>query len=335
MKVCIIGGTGTLSTPLTKILIANDNVDLTVINRGNNLSKIGTEGYTHWVADISNEKLMTDLLEGASFDVVLNFVNYLPEEVERDIRYFSGKTKQYIFISTNVVLNHHDHVEIFETTEVGNRISVYGQNKAKCEAVLEAHPEFTYTIVRPSHTYSDDRLPIAIKGKNSWTVVDRLRNKLEILVHDGGQSVWPITHADDFARLLASLVGNEKAYNEIYHIMNPTPITWDMMFSEIARQTEGSYKPIYISSDILAQSEHYDFKGDIVGDKKYSNLFNVDKILALNPGFEFEVDLQKGVRKYLEYMRENSHLRIVEDDFNYWTDTVIGQVKAFKSKIKI
>ena len=335
MKVCIIGGTGTLSTPLTKMLINNNNVELTLINRGSNLSKIGTEGYELWKTDINDQEKMTSFLEGREFDAVLNFINFFPEEIDRDIEYFKGKTDQYIFVSTNVVLNHLENVEIDEQTEVGNRFSKYGQNKAKCEKVLENTTDFNYTIIRPSHTYSDDRFPVSVKGKNTWTVFDRIKNKREIIVHDGGQSVWPITHADDFASLLYPVIGNKEAYNEIYHIMNPTPITWDMIYAEIAKQVGGKYRPVYLDSEVLALSQHYGFKEALVGDKKYSNILNVDKILGLNESYQFKVDLEKGVRGFLEYMNANPHLKMVEDDFNYWSDNVIGQVKAFKEKIKI
>lgn len=327
MKVCIIGGTGTLSTPITNILINNENIDCTLINRGKSLEKIDASKVTLWKTNINDKKKMMDYLENASFDVVINFINYHPDEVKRDIRYFKDKTKQYIFISTNVVLNHHEHCEISENTEIGNRISAYGQNKAACEKVLRDTKDFPYTIVRPSHTYSDDRFPVSIKGKDTWTVFERIAGGKEIIVQDHGQSIWPITHADDFARLFVSLVGNEKALYETYHIMNPKPLTWDMIYQEIARQTKGTYRPVYIPTSILEKSEKYNFKEAIAGDKAFSNIFNIDKILSLNPNFEFEVDLKEGVKRFLSYMDSNPSLKNEDSDFNVWSDETIKNYK--------
>lgn len=335
MKVCIIGGTGTLSLPLAKLLMDDQSVELTVINRGSHIEKLGSEGYRFWKVDINDRVLMSQYLEQESFDAVINFINYEPESIERDISYFKGKTKQYIFISTNVVLNHQDNVEIMESTEVGNRISNYGQNKAKCEAVLTRSQNFNYTIIRPSHTYSDSRFPVAIKGNNTWTVVDRIKNHQAILSHDGGQSVWPITHANDFAKLLYPVIANPSSYQQIYHIMNPTPVTWDMIYAEIAKQTGGSYLPIYLDSDTLSLSKIYDFKDAILGDKKYSNILNVDKILSLSPNFEFEYDLETGFKAYLEYMNANPQYKVVEESFNSWCDKVIDQVQTFRKNLEI
>lgn len=161
MKVCIIGGTGTLSTPLTQLLSNDEQCEVTLINRGQNLDKIDADKVNVLVSDINDETKITDFLKNKHFDVVLNFINYLPEDIKRDIKYFKNKTNQYIFISTNVVLNHKEHVYIDESVPVGNEVSAYGQNKLKCEEVLRNEKDFPYTIVRPSHTYSDHRFPVS------------------------------------------------------------------------------------------------------------------------------------------------------------------------------
>lgn len=335
MKVCIIGGTGTISTPITKLLMEDDSVNLTLVNRGHSLEKLDTSKITLWISDINDKEKMETYLKDAHFDVVINFINFMPEDIERDIKYFKDKTDQYIFISTNVVLNHHEYVLIDETTPIGNRISQYGQNKAACEAILKAHPDFPYTIVRPSHTYSDDRFPVSIKGSGTWTVFDRISKQQEIIVQDGGQSIWPITHANDFARLFISLVGNKESIHEVYHIMNPTPITWDMIYQEIALQTSGKYLPVYISSKLLEKSKKYNYREAISGDKAFSNIFNIDKILKLNKDFEFEYDLKKGISTYLNYMATHQSLKIVEDDFNEWSDKTIEAYKKMIDTFKV
>ncbi len=329
MKILIIGGTGTISTPITKLL--SKQHDVTVLNRGN---RTLNPTITQIIADINDEALVQDKLRDLSFDVVINFLIYTPEQAQRDVRLFKGKTNQYIFISTNVVLNHQDHVVIDEETSVGNDISVYGQNKAACEAIFKSQADFNLTIVRPSHTYSDDRFPVSVKGNNTWTLIDRLMQGKEIIVHDGGQSVWPITHSQDFARLFIALVGNESAYGETFHIMNPEPVTWNMIYREFAKQLDVVYKPVYITSESLSLSSVYDFKDALLGDKQYSNIFKVDKILNLNPGFEFRVDYKEGIRLFLEYMYQNPEKRIIDDAFNHWSDTMIELNQRYVKSIK-
>lgn len=330
MKVLIIGGTGTISSPITRLLSQDETVELTLLNRG---SKPAPKGVKHIKADINDEATIKDLLKKCFYDVVINFIVYDPEEAKRDVRLFTGKTNQYIFVSTNVVLNHHEHCVIDETVPRGNRISLYGQAKASCERVYLDAIEFPVTIVRPSHTYSNDRFPVAVKGKNTWSVIDRMLKGKEILVHDHGQSIWPITHANDFARLFVSVVGHEESIGEIYHIMNPTILTWDMIYIELSKQLGVKYNPYYVSSDILSLNARFGFDQALLGDKTFSNIFKIDKILALNSGFKFEYDLKRGVSEFLDYMDKNPHLKEDDDVFDVYSDALIESINQFKMSI--
>ena len=57
---------------------------------------------------------------------------------------------------------------------------------------------FPMTIVRPSHTY-DTIVPVAV-SKSDFTIIDRIRRGLPVIIHGEGTSLWTLTHADDFAR---------------------------------------------------------------------------------------------------------------------------------------
>jgi hypothetical protein len=39
-------------------------------------------------------------LEGLSFDVVVDWISFVPEHLENNLKLFKGKTKQYLFISS-------------------------------------------------------------------------------------------------------------------------------------------------------------------------------------------------------------------------------------------
>ena len=43
---------------------------------------------------------ISELLEGQHWDVIADFIAFTPEQVQRDIRLFEGKTSQYFFISS-------------------------------------------------------------------------------------------------------------------------------------------------------------------------------------------------------------------------------------------
>ena len=77
---------------------------------------------------------------------------------------------------------------------------------------MRAHRDegFPVTIVRPSMTY-DQNLPIALGGWGTYTLADRLTRGRPVIVHGDGSSLWVVTHADDLARGLLGLLGNERA----------------------------------------------------------------------------------------------------------------------------
>ena len=92
MKALFIGGTGTISTAVTE-LARERGWEVALLNRG---SKPVPEGMESIVADIHDEEAVARIVEGRTYDVVAQFIAYGAEDVERDIRLFQGRTRQYI-----------------------------------------------------------------------------------------------------------------------------------------------------------------------------------------------------------------------------------------------
>ncbi len=91
MKILLIGGTGTISMAITRLLSAQGH-DLWLINRGVRNGSL-PEGVNVIKGDISNEAEIAEKLKDMSFDAVGEFIGFIPEQVERDYRLFKGKTK--------------------------------------------------------------------------------------------------------------------------------------------------------------------------------------------------------------------------------------------------
>ena len=340
-KVLIIGGTGTISTPVMEGLASDPDVDLYVLNRGNK-SQMLPENVHHLIGDIRNEQeKVKDLVKDLSFDSVINFVLMSVEDARINYEIWKDKTKQFIFISTVVVLDHYLTCNIDELAKTGNSISTYGQSKAECEQYLMDKYEnesFPLTIVRPTQTYSDERIPLSVKGKNCWSVVSRMLRGKEVIIHGDGQSVWASTHASDFARMFLPVVANDQTVGEIYQIMNPKTHTWDMIYSKLAELLNVEYKPVYISSYLLSDSKTYNLKESILGDKLFSNIFDISKIKYLSSDFTCEVSLEKGLEMYLEYMDAHPEKKSEDEAFDIWCDQSVEAYKEcmrlFKTKLK-
>ncbi len=98
MKVLLIGGTGTISMAITRLLAAQGHA-VYLLNRGSRTASLPA-GVQVIQGDINNEAEVQQKLEGMTFDAVADFIGFVPEQVERDYRLFAGKTGQYLYISS-------------------------------------------------------------------------------------------------------------------------------------------------------------------------------------------------------------------------------------------
>lgn len=333
-KILLIGGTGTISTPICEYLSQDPFVDLYVLNRGH---KPLPKGATQIICDFNDTKKMESILEEHTFDIVCNFIIFKEQQALQQLELFKNKVKQYVFISTVATYNHENAIEIDETHEQYNQYSLYGQNKTKCEELfLKAYQEegFPVTIVRPSQTYGYDRIPLSVKGKSCWSVVDRILNDKPVIVHGDGKSTWHCTHTYDFAYNFNQLLANEKAIGQCYHNINPKIVTWDMIYHDLYRLLGKEPNIIHIPCDLLALSSQYDNKSAFLGDKQYSCLFDMSKIKADIHEFKNEIDITKGLEMYLEYMDEHPELKKTDEEYDKWCDDLIEKYQSFMDSLK-
>ena len=158
MRALLIGGTGILSMAITRLLAEKPDWELYLLNRGTRSAEL-PEGIKVIQADISNEEETAKALGDLTFDVVGEFIGFVPEQLERDFRLFNGRTKQYIFISSaSAYQKPLSDYKITESTPLANPYWEYSRNKIACEEYLmKMYREngFPVTIVRPSHTYDE------------------------------------------------------------------------------------------------------------------------------------------------------------------------------------
>ena len=272
-----------------------------------------------------------------TFDAVCEFIGFLPEQVERDIRLFSDRTRQYVFISSASAYNKpaRQHV-ITEGTTLANPYWEYSRNKIDCEAVLmKAYREngFPVTIVRPSHTYCERAVPVGVNGsKGSWQVLKRMMEGKPVIVHGDGSSLWTMTWNEDFAKGFIGLLGNPHAIGEVYQIMSDESLTWDQIYQCIADILGVEYKPYYVASDYLAAvaPPAYDLRGGLLGDKAVTVVFDCNKLKRAVPGFCATTRLEQGFRKAISYMMEHPEAQVEDPEFDAWCDRVIETLEATK-----
>ena len=339
MKILMIGGTGTISSAITRQLAAGGH-ELWLINRGNRSNEL-PEGVRLVTGDINEHPdEVVAKLGDETFDAVCEFIGFLPEQVARDITIFSGRTRQYVFISSASAYNKpvRQYV-ISEGTSLANPHWEYSRNKIACEELLmKAYREngFPATIVRPSHTYCERGVPVSVHGpKGSWQVLKRMMEGKPVIVHGDGSSLWTLTWNEDFARGFIGLLGNPTAIGEAFQIMSDESLTWNQIYQSVADALGVAFKPYHISSDFLAAiaPAAYDFEGNLLGDKAATVVFDCSKLKRAVPGFCATTRFDQGVRKAVAYLKEHPEAQIEDPEFDAWCDRVIEMMEKAKASI--
>lgn len=334
-KALFIGGTGTISTAITA-LAPKCGFELYLLNRGNR-SGLVPEGVKVIEADIYNEEDVKEKLKDMTFDVVAQFIAFHPDALKRDVRLFTGKTKQYIFISSaSAYQKPLSSPFITESTPLFNPFWEYSRNKIACEEYLMEEyrkNNFPVTIVRPSHTYGDFDVPVAIHGNNgSYSVINRIKNGKKVIVQGDGNSLWTLTHNTDFAKAFVGLMGNFHAIGESVQITSDESLTWNQIYEIIGEALGVKPKIVHISSDTLAKA-HKDFIGGILGDKAHTVIFDNSKVKRLVPGFTATVRFDQGIRQTLAYIEQHPELQRQDPEFDDWTDKMVEAYEAFEQNL--
>ena len=322
MKVLFIGGTGFISTAVSRMAIAQ-GFQLYVLNRGSRM--VDLPGGHRLTADIHRPQDVRTALRGLEFDVVVDWIAYAPDDIERDVALFRGRVEQYVFISSaSAYQKPPAHYLITESTPLHNPYWEYSRNKIACEErLMRAYRDegFPVTIVRPSMTY-DSNLPTAVGGWGSYTLADRLERGLPIIVHGDGSSLWVVTHADDFAGGLLGLLGNRQAVGQAFHITTDEVLTWNQIYQGIAEALGVEAKIVHIPSDFIAR-EAPQLAGSLLGDKTWSVVFDNTKIKTFVPGFRATIPFRSGITRTLEWFAADPGRRRIDEAVHTEMDRIL------------
>ncbi len=323
MKVLFIGGTGLISTAVSRIAV-DQGIDLTLLNRGTRPPVL--HGARVLNADIHQPRSVAAALNDQEFDVIVDWIAYNPDDIERDLELFRGRVGQFVFISSaSAYQKPPTSYLVTESTPLDNPYWQYSRDKIASEhRLMRAYRDegFPATIVRPSMTY-EHSLPIALGGWGTYTLADRLLRGEPIIVHGDGSSLWVVTHADDFARGLLGLLGEERALGEAFHITSDEVLTWNQIYEEIAAALGVEPRIVHIPSEFIAAVAPQ-MEGSLFGDKTWSVVFDNSKIKEFVPEFEATIPFRDGIRNTMAWFAAKKDRRTVDNAVNAELDRILA-----------
>jgi nucleoside-diphosphate-sugar epimerase len=322
MKILIIGGTGLISSSITRDLVARGD-QVVHYNRGKLDLYPNPPGVTTVHGDRTDyaafERQMADL---GVFDCVMDMVGYQPGDAESAVRAFCGRVGHFIFCSTVDVYRKPASRYPYTEAEGYGGLNSYSRNKVSQEQTLLAahHPfDFPVTIIRPAYTYGEGRGPLHSLG-GSTTYVDRLRKGKPIVVHGDGSSFWVCCHCDDVARAFVAAAGQACTFGKSYHVTGEEWLTWNQ-YHEQAAEAMGAPKPtlVHIPTDALAQLTPQQAEITVTN-LQFNNIFD-NRAAASDLGFEYTISWREGVRRMVAWLDE--HGKIADSDADPFEDRLI------------
>src|SRR4030042_1705176 len=324
MKVLFIGGTGVISSACSELAIQM-GIELYLLNRGQSKRPIARDAI-HLQGNIRQPDNASAAIGDMTFDSVVEWLAFTPDQVQSDIELFRNRTRQYVFISSaSVYQKPPSTLPITESTPLYNPIWKYSHDKAACEAILEQNGRekgFPYTVVRPSHTY--DRTLFPFHG--GYTTVARMRAGKQVVVHGDGTSLWTLTHHRDFAVGLVGLLGNPHTIGQSFHITSDESLSWNQIYTIVAHAAGVEPRLVHVPSELIAQ---YDPRwGDsLLGDKAHSMLFDNRKIRQLVPQFHPVIPFWQGVKEIIAWYDEDKSRQLVDQQYDEVQDRLIAAMQ--------
>jgi len=318
MKILIIGGTGNISTPITRMLQGKGH-DITLFN----YDQIRPEWLLPEVRVISGNRKDLHLFESqifidGNYDCVIDMICFEPEDAVIDAVLFKGHTKQFIFCSTvDVYPKTPDRYPVNEDLKIGALPSFqYAWKKVECEKTLwQAHRrgDFQLTVLRPAATYNESWSPGVHSFGGQTYHLDRIRKGKPIIMHGDGTSIWVAAYRDDTASAFVAAAGNETAFGQAYNVTGDELMTHNRIWKTIARVMNAPEPDfVYIPSLLLANLAPVEALW-CRENFMHNNIFDNSKAKR-DLGFRYTVSYEEGVKKCIEFLTRHN---LIENCDNY------------------
>ena len=233
MYILILGGTGAMGKPLVRMLSQENMVYVTSRNVHSS-----TDHIKYFQGNAREEVFLRNILSIHHWDVVVDFMIRSEKELEELVSLLLDSTKQYIFISSARVYAETEGLitektprllEVSKDTEY-LKTNEYALAKAREENILANSGRTNYTIIRPFITYNDQRLQLGVLEKENW-LYRALHGRTIVFSDDVNCKLTTMTHGNDVAKGIVSIIGQEIALGETFHITFHNSLLW----SEVLR----------------------------------------------------------------------------------------------------
>lgn len=307
MKILVLGGTGAMGRPLVQCLAKNNQVYVT-----SRSVRKPEENIIYIQGNAKEHEFLEKVLNMFMWDVVVDFMVHSAESLKKNLSLFLDNCKQYVFISSaRVYAQSEDLIKetnprLLDTTNDKEylRTNEYALAKAREEDLLLNSGRKNFTIIRPSITYNTQRLQLGVLEKENW-LYRALHGRSIVFSEDINDKLTTMTLGDDVSFGIASIIGQEKAYGEIFHITYPKSLYWSdvlNIYQNVLQEHLGHKVPIVMTQ----KSTNLKFKWriyQVIYCRYFNRTFDNTKIAQYTDISKFtspHIGLDKCLREFLK-----------------------------------
>lgn len=343
MEILILGGTGAMGLPLVNLL-KKEGHSIYITTRGKHTNE---DNLCYIQGDALNAEFFNSLMS-RNYDIIVDFMVYRTEELEKRVPVFLSHTKQYFFFSSSRVYAD----SIVPITEKSPRLldvcsdhnylatDEYALAKAQEENLLRNSGKNNWTIIRPYITYNSNRLQLGVYEKENW-LKRALEGKTIVLPKDIAEKNTSLTYGADVSAVMIELIGIDKAFGETFNIVNGQNARWidilEIYLNVIEKRIGKRPKVKYVDNSYeLMQVWN---KWQIIYDRLYDRVFDSSKIESVSGVYKYK-DMYQGLEECLNEFLDQPKWLGMNWKYEAYCDKVakertpISKISGIKDKLR-
>ncbi|HSX79347.1 MAG TPA: NAD-dependent epimerase/dehydratase family protein [Candidatus Saccharimonadia bacterium] len=319
MHVCVIGGTGHISTSIVRVLLEQGH-EVTCVNRG--LRGEVAPGARLVRGDRRERAAFERTLQAERFDAVIDMLCFTRADARSSVRAYRDvpHVVQCSTVCTYGIT--YDWLPVTEDHPL-RPLTPYGQHKVAADAtLLEAYERagFPVTILKPSTTYGPMQGMLRqIAWEFAW--IDRIRQGKPIVVCGQGNALHQHLHVEDAARGFVQVLGKAQCLGQTYNLVSEPPITW-AAYHRTAMQVLGRH--VELVGVALADLQAHNVPRREICQEIFAHdtYYSAAKLRRDVPEFHPVVSLATGMRQVFEAMEREGRIPLADGEA--WEDHLIA-----------
>jgi nucleoside-diphosphate-sugar epimerase len=320
MRVCVVGGTGNISTAIVKTLLAYGH-DVSAFTRGRRDSD-RVSGVRYLQGDRQDRPEFEATMQAEHFDAAIDMISFTAADAASALRAFRG-ARHLIHCSTVCTYGGPLLRIPADESEPLRPITDYGRNKVEADAVLmaaHAAGDLAVTIVKAASTWGGMPVIRQLAFDPFW--IDRARKHKLIIVSGDGENLWSFCHSDDAALAFVAALDREVCKGQDYIITAPRYITWQSYHERINAVLGSRSEIVHVPADCLLAGPLADRCGLLSSQTRWNQCYDVAKARRDIPEFQPAIELEDRVQQNVDWM--DRHGLVADSDADEVEDRVIA-----------